>query len=169
MNPDVIECIESNPDTLLSLTGGRKLYVMERHEDVVSRYNGNMILLTRLNKERTTFLLNADLIETMESTPDTLITLTTAKKFHVRETLPTIVEMGRGNLLLLTRLDKERREFSVNADVIEFLEAAPDTCISFISGRRCVVQETIDEIVDKVVEYNSRVIPVVIGGEGESE
>jgi len=43
-----------------------------------------MIELTRLND--TKFTLNADLIETVEDVPDTVITLTTGKKIFVKET-----------------------------------------------------------------------------------
>ncbi len=42
-----------------------------------------MIELTRLND--TTFTLNAELIETVEEVPDTVITLTTGKKIFVKE------------------------------------------------------------------------------------
>ncbi len=43
-----------------------------------------MILLHRLNK--TAFYLNHRHIESVESTPDTIITLTNEKKYIVRET-----------------------------------------------------------------------------------
>ncbi len=49
-----------------------------------------MIRLTRLNGA--CFVLNVDLIESMEETPDTVITLTTGKKFVVRETTRQIRE-----------------------------------------------------------------------------
>ena len=42
-----------------------------------------MIEVTRLNG--TTVLINSDLIETVEETPDTVISLTTSKKFIVKE------------------------------------------------------------------------------------
>ena len=42
-----------------------------------------MIELTRLND--TKFTLNADLIETVEEVPDTVVTLTTGKKLFVKE------------------------------------------------------------------------------------
>lgn len=42
-----------------------------------------MIEVTRLND--TKFTLNADLIETVEEVPDTVITLTTGKKIFVKE------------------------------------------------------------------------------------
>ena len=42
-----------------------------------------MIELTRLND--TKFMLNADLIESIEEVPDTVIALTTGKKIFVKE------------------------------------------------------------------------------------
>ena len=42
-----------------------------------------MIELTRLND--TKFMLNADLIETIEEVPDTVVALTTGKKIFVKE------------------------------------------------------------------------------------
>ncbi|WP_054694420.1 flagellar FlbD family protein [Syntrophomonas palmitatica] len=47
-----------------------------------------MIYLTRLNGER--FVINIDLIETIEETPDTVVTLTTGKKLLVKESIPRI-------------------------------------------------------------------------------
>ncbi len=48
-----------------------------------------MIELTRLNG--TKFVLNAELIESVESTPDTVITLTTDKKLVVLEKKDEII------------------------------------------------------------------------------
>ncbi|MDD6572123.1 MAG: flagellar FlbD family protein [Thermoflexaceae bacterium] len=42
-----------------------------------------MVDLTRLNGSR--IMINSDLIETVEETPDTVITLTTGRKFLVKE------------------------------------------------------------------------------------
>lgn len=47
-----------------------------------------MIEVTRLNKLK--FSINADLIETVEETPDTVITLTNGKKFVVMENMEDI-------------------------------------------------------------------------------
>lgn len=55
-----------------------------------------MIELTRLND--TKFTLNADLIETVEEVPDTVITLTTGKKIFVKESRHNV-----RNLVLLYR------------------------------------------------------------------
>jgi flagellar protein FlbD len=53
-----------------------------------------MIEVTRLN--RTTVVINSDLIEQIESTPDTVITLTTGKALMVLETTETIVDRVLG-------------------------------------------------------------------------
>jgi len=53
-----------------------------------------MILVTRINKV-SQFYLNEDLIEFIEETPDTIITLNSGKKFAVMETPIEIVEMIR--------------------------------------------------------------------------
>ena len=50
-----------------------------------------MVQVTRLNG--TSFYVNAILIETIEETPDTLITLTTGKKFMVLEKALVVVSL----------------------------------------------------------------------------
>ena len=50
-----------------------------------------MIKVTRLNG--TEIVLNADIIETMEETPDTVITLTSGNKYVVSESIEKIVDM----------------------------------------------------------------------------
>lgn len=48
-----------------------------------------MIKVTRLNGSE--LVMNADLIETIEATPDTVLTLTTDHKYVVREDVEEIV------------------------------------------------------------------------------
>jgi len=50
-----------------------------------------MISVTRLNGKRIS--INALLIETIEETPDTVITLTTGKKVMVLESMSEVVEL----------------------------------------------------------------------------
>ena len=50
-----------------------------------------MIYLTKLNDARV--VVNSDLIEFVESTPDTIITLTTGQKFMVKESVEEVVKM----------------------------------------------------------------------------
>jgi len=49
-----------------------------------------MIEVTKM--DRTEIVLNADLIETVERTPDTIIRLTTGKKFLVLESVEEVVQ-----------------------------------------------------------------------------
>ncbi|MBC7286489.1 MAG: flagellar FlbD family protein [Armatimonadetes bacterium] len=58
-----------------------------------------MITLTRLNGSRVT--INALLIERLESTPDTVVTLTTGHKVVVREPVEEVVAQAIEYLKLL--------------------------------------------------------------------
>jgi flagellar protein FlbD len=49
-----------------------------------------MIRLTRINE--TEFYVNGDLIEFVDTTPDTVLTLTTGEKVRVRESAEEVVE-----------------------------------------------------------------------------
>lgn len=49
-----------------------------------------MITLTRLNGDR--FILNAELVRTVEERPDTTITLTSGERLIVRETMGEVVD-----------------------------------------------------------------------------
>ena len=53
-----------------------------------------MIKLTKFNsenKQKAEFVLNAEIIETIEETPDTVITLTNGKKIIVEESMEDVV------------------------------------------------------------------------------
>lgn len=41
----------------------------------------------------------------------------------------------------------------INADLIETIEATPDTVIMLVNGHRYVVEEPVDRVVDLVVCY----------------
>ena len=52
-------------------------------------------------------------------------------------------------------------EFVLNCDLIETVEATPDTVISTTSGKKFIVSDTVDQIIDKVIEYKSKKFPTV--------
>ena len=54
-------------------------------------------------------------------------------------------------MIELTRLNGER--FVLNAELIQYIESLPDTYVTLTTGDRVVVQETIDEVVARAVEY----------------
>ena len=54
-------------------------------------------------------------------------------------------------MIKLTRLDDE--PFILNADLIRYVEARPDTFITLTNGDRLVVRETMDEVVALALRY----------------
>ncbi|WAM32109.1 flagellar FlbD family protein [Caldicellulosiruptor naganoensis] len=54
------------------------------------------------------------------------------------------------------------KEFVVNADFIEFVEATPDTVITLTNGVKLVVKESVDEVIEKVIEYKKKIFEGVI-------
>ncbi|SFL72228.1 flagellar FlbD family protein [Pelosinus propionicus] len=48
---------------------------------------------------------------------------------------------------------KSQEEFILNAELIETIEETPDTVITLTSGRKLIVEETMDEVVRKVMDY----------------
>lgn len=54
-------------------------------------------------------------------------------------------------MIKVTRLDHS--ELVVNAELIETVEATPDTVITLTSGKKLVVSEEVEEIVRRVMEY----------------
>lgn len=51
-----------------------------------------LIILTRLGKEEKNVVVNAEMIEFIEETPDTIITLSTGKKILVKEKKEDIIK-----------------------------------------------------------------------------
>jgi len=62
-------------------------------------------------------------------------------------------------MIRVTRLNNQ--QFVVNADLVEFLESTPETIISMTTGRKIVIKESIDEVIERIGEYRRRVLPVV--------
>lgn len=63
-------------------------------------------------------------------------------------------------MIELTRLNNEK--IVVNADLIEFVERTPDTLVTTTTGKKLMVKETIDEVVEKVIAYHRRSRAVVL-------
>lgn len=54
-------------------------------------------------------------------------------------------------MIRLTRLND--RPFVVNAELIRTVEQNPDTIITLVSGEHMVVKESMDTIIERVIEY----------------
>lgn len=48
-------------------------------------------------------------------------------------------------------------ELVVNCEQIESVEESPDTTITMINGRKILVLESADDIIDKTLEYKRRI------------
>jgi flagellar protein FlbD len=59
-------------------------------------------------------------------------------------------------MIIVTRL--HGGTVAVNCDLIERVEAAPDTVVTLVDGSRYVVRETVAEIVDKVRAFRASVV-----------
>lgn len=46
------------------------------------------------------------------------------------------------------------RSIQLNRDLIEMLEATPDTIVQLVDGRRFLVRESVDELAARVREYD---------------
>ena len=58
-------------------------------------------------------------------------------------------------MIPLRRLNNQT--MMVNADLIESLEATPDTVVTLVSGNKLLVRDTMEEIQAKIVEYKRRI------------
>ncbi|MDE0810829.1 MAG: flagellar FlbD family protein [Alphaproteobacteria bacterium] len=65
-------------------------------------------------------------------------------------------------MIRLTRLNKN--ELVINAEMIEFVEAIPDTILTLTSGKKIMVFEPVDTVVERIVEYKRNCNQLVVSG-----
>ncbi|WP_068556105.1 flagellar FlbD family protein [Thermotalea metallivorans] len=58
-------------------------------------------------------------------------------------------------MIQVTRLSGE--SYMVNGELIEFVEATPDTVITLTTGKKIVVKESVDEIVRRIIAYKQKI------------
>jgi len=74
------------------------------------------------------------------------------------------VATERADMIKLTRLNET--EVVVNAEMIEFVEAIPDTIISLASGKKLMVTEPVEVVVERVIEYRRSCSQALVSGIG---
>ncbi len=57
-------------------------------------------------------------------------------------------------MIKVTRLNSS--ELVINCDLIEFVEAIPETMVSLTTGKKIMVTENVDEIIKRVAEFKRR-------------
>lgn len=63
-------------------------------------------------------------------------------------------------MIQLTRLNNQA--LLVNCDLIKFVETAPDTVLTLISGEKILVRESPDEVLQRIIAFRRG----VLAGEG---
>ena len=58
-------------------------------------------------------------------------------------------------MIVLTQLNGG--DIFVNSSLIETLERTPDTVITLTTGKKIIVRETPEQVIDKLVEFAARV------------
>ncbi|MCL2164285.1 MAG: flagellar FlbD family protein [Oscillospiraceae bacterium] len=58
-------------------------------------------------------------------------------------------------MIKLTRLNG--KEFYFNSEIIETLDVTPDTVITTVQSKKFIVKESIEDIVDRIIEFRGRV------------
>lgn len=59
-------------------------------------------------------------------------------------------------MIRVTRINNQT--IVLNSDLIEQIEMVPDTTIALTNGQRLFVQESVDEILDRVVAFRRRIL-----------
>ena len=59
-------------------------------------------------------------------------------------------------MIRLTRLNGE--EFVINCVQIERLESIPESNVILVNGKHYVVQESVEEIISRTVDFNARIL-----------
>lgn len=55
-------------------------------------------------------------------------------------------------MIKVSRL-KSREEFVLNAELIETIEETPDTVITLVNGKKLIVDERMDDVVRRIMDY----------------
>lgn len=58
-------------------------------------------------------------------------------------------------MIILTKLKGER--FTLNCDLIETVSENPDTTILLVNGGLYIVKESMQEVIDKTIEYRRKI------------
>jgi flagellar protein FlbD len=63
-------------------------------------------------------------------------------------------------MILLTRLGKTKKEIVINAELIELIEEIPDTVITLVNGKKFIVNEAKEEVIEKIIQYKRSILLV---------
>jgi len=58
-------------------------------------------------------------------------------------------------MIKVTRLNGE--PIYLNSALIEFIESTPDTIITLTTGKKVIIIENIEYVIDKIIEFNAKI------------
>jgi len=64
-------------------------------------------------------------------------------------------------MIMVTR--RNGSAFALNPDLIERVEATPDTVITLVAGTKYVVSESVQEIIDEIRDFRAAILAVAGG------
>ena len=53
------------------------------------------------------------------------------------------------------------KEFVINAELIEMMESTPDTIVTLTTGRKLVLRDKLDDVINRVIAYRKAVTSTV--------
>jgi len=62
---------------------------------------------------------------------------------------------GKNIMIKLTRLNGS--VYVLNSSLIETVEATPDTIITTVDGRKYVCKESVDEVIEKIIQFEGSI------------
>lgn len=65
-------------------------------------------------------------------------------------------------MIQLTRLNNQ--PLVVNSDLVKFVEQAPDTVITLVTGEKIVVRENVAQVLDSIVQFRRSVLSGIFPG-----
>ncbi len=62
---------------------------------------------------------------------------------------------------MITLRKMDNSSITINSDFIITIEATPDTVITFSTGKKLIVKESIEEITDLIIDYKRRIFDTI--------
>ena len=60
-------------------------------------------------------------------------------------------------MITVTRIND--KEITLNADLIEYAEKTPDTIVTLTTGKKYIIKESVQEVIEMVLEYRRKIFP----------
>lgn len=45
----------------------------------------------------------------------------------------------------------------INSNLIEFIEETPDTMMTLTTGKKIILKDRVEDIIDRIIEYNQKI------------